>query len=320
MAPTILIAGATGNTGQAVVETLPNLLQSSKALSDYRIIALTRSSKSPAAQSLAKVPGVEVIEKNWVDITSDWLREHQVTRAFIAPHNNPNAFAEESTFQIAALNAGVKYVVRISTTAANVHPDSPAYYARTHWAVEALLSSPEFTNLQWTSLQPNIFSAFYLSSAVEFIKQYRKTGTQGDLKLIASKDAPIGVIDPSEVGVFAAHLLSQEDPSVHNKAKYVLNGPEDVTGQQIVDLVEHYIGTQVEVGKVSYQDTSFVDQIWEYQYGATNESKNVIYSVKHAPVTGWEGKCSISTTSREVLEIAAPKITLTEVLEGLLEE
>ena len=87
-----------------------------------------------------------------------------------------------------------------------------------------------------------------------------------------------------------------------------------------MDLVEHYIGTQVEVGKVSYQDTSFVDQIWEYQYGATNESKNVIYSVKHAPVTGWEGKCSISTTSREVLEIAAPKITLTEVLEGLLEE
>ncbi|KAJ5407360.1 hypothetical protein N7465_008644 [Penicillium sp. CMV-2018d] len=309
MAPTILIAGATGNTGQSVVETLPTLLQSSKALSDYRIIALTRSSKSPVAQRLAKLPGVEVIEKNWVDITSDWLREHQVTRAFIAPHNNPNAFAEESTFHIAALNA-----------AANARADSPAYYARTHWAVEALLSSPEFTNLQWTSLQPNVFSAFYLSSAVEFIKQYRKTGTQGDLKLMASKDAPVGVIDSSEVGVFAAHLLSQEEPSVHNKAKYVLNGPEDVTGKQIVDLVEQYIGTQVEVEKVSYQDTSFVDQIWEYQYAATNESKNVIFSVKHALVTGWEGKCSISTTSREVLEIAAPKITLAEVLKGLLEE
>ncbi|CAI7627413.1 unnamed protein product [Penicillium palitans] len=307
MAPTILIVGATGNTGQAVVETLPKLLQSSNALSDHRVIALTRSSKSPVAQRLAKVPGVEVIEKNWVDITPDWLHEHQVTRAFIAPHNDPNAFAEESTFHIAALNAGVKYIVRISTTAANVRADCPAYYARTHWAVEALLSSPEFTNLQWTSLQPNIFSAFYLSSAVEFIKQYRKTGKQGDLKLIASKEAPIGVIDSSEVGVFAAHLLSQEDPSVHNKAKYVLNGPEDITGQQLVE-------------KVIYQDTSFLDQIWEYQYAATNQSKNVIFSIKHAPVTAWEGKCSTSTTSKEVLEIAAPKITPTEALKGLLEE
>lgn len=318
MAPSILIVGATGNTGQGVVETLPKLLQSSNALSDHRVIALTRSSKSPVAQRLAKVPGVEVIEKNWVDITSDWLREHQVTRAFIAPHNDPNAFAEESTFHIAALDAGVKYVVRISTTAANVRPDCPAYYTRTHWAIEALLSSPEFTNLQWTSLQPNVFSAFYLSSTVEFIKQYRKTGKQGDLKLLASKDAPVGVIDSSEVGVFAAHLLSQEDPSIHNKAKYVLNGPEDVTGQHVVDLVEQYIGTKVE--KVSYQDTSFVDQIWEYQYAATNQSKNVILSVKHALVTSWEGKCSISTTSKEVLEIAAPKITVAEVLKGLLEE
>ncbi|KAJ5615078.1 hypothetical protein N7537_000192 [Penicillium hordei] len=318
MAPTILIVGATGNTGQAVVETLPKLLQSSNALSDHRVIALTRSSKSPVAQRLAKVPGVEVIEKNWVDITSDWLREHQITRAFIAPHNDPNAFVEESTFHIAALDAGVKYVVRISTTAVNVRPDSPAYYTRTHWAIEALLSSPEFTNLQWTSLQPNTFSAFYLASTVEFIKQYRKTGKQGDLKLIASKDAPVGVIDSSEVGVFAAHLLSQEDPFVHNKAKYVLNGPEDVTGQQTVDLVEQYIGTKVE--KVTYQDTSFLDQIWEYQYAATNQSKNVIYSVKHALVTAWEGKCSVSTTSKTVLEIAAPKITLAETLKGLLEE
>lgn len=318
MAPTILIVGATGNTGQAVVETLPKLLQSSNALSDHRVIALTRSSKSPVAQRLAKVPGVEVIEKNWVDITSDWLREHQVTRAFIAPHNEPNAFAEESTFHIAALNAGVKYVVRISTTAANVRPDCPAYYTRTHWAVEALLSSPEFTNLQWTSLQPNVFTSFYLSSAAEFIKQYRKTGKQKDLKMMASKDAPVGVIDSSEVGVFAAHLLSQEDPSVHNKAKYVLNGPEDITGQQIVDLVEQYIGTQVE--KVSYQDTSFLDQMWEHQYAATNQSKNVVFSIKHAPVSAWEGKCSASTTSKVVLEIAAPKITPTEALKGLLGE
>ncbi|KAJ5970325.1 uncharacterized protein N7479_000243 [Penicillium vulpinum] len=318
MAPTILIIGATGNTGQAVVETLPKLLQSGNALSEYRIIALTRSLKSPVAQKLAKLPRVEVIEQNWVEITPEWLREHQVTRAFIASHNEPNHFAEESTFHVAALSAGVRYVVRISTTAANVRPDCAAYYPRAHWAIEALLDSPEFTNLPWTSLQPNIFIPSYLLSAVEYIKQYRKTGKQGTLKLMASKDAPVGVIDPYEVGVFAAHLLSQEDITVHNKAKYVLNGPEDITGKQIVDLVEQQIGTQVE--DVTYQDMSFLSMLYEYNYVATRQSKNVIYSIKHAPETAWEGKCTASTTSKAVLEIAPPRITPAEVLKRLLGE
>ncbi|GFF22593.1 hypothetical protein IFM61606_08557.1, partial [Aspergillus udagawae] len=219
---------------------------------------------------------------------------------------------------LAALKAGVKYVVRISTTAANVRPDCDAYYPRTHWAIEALLSSPEFNGLQWTSLQPNVFSPLYLSSAAEFIKQYRKTGKQETLRLMASKDAPVGIIDPDEVGVLAARLLAQDDPAVHNKAKYVLNGSEDITGSQIVDMIEQRIGTKVK--DVSYKDMSFIDTIYEHKFAATQQSKNIILSIKHAPETAWEGKCTASTTSKEVLELAAPKRTPAEVLRALLEE
>jgi uncharacterized protein YbjT (DUF2867 family) len=318
MAPTILIVGATGNTGRSVTETLPTLLKTSNTLADHRIIGLTRSLNSPAAQQLARLPGVEVVEQNWVEITADWLREHEVVRAFIASHNEPNQFAEESAFHLAALKAGVKYVVRISTTAANVRPDCDAYYPRTHWAIEALLSAPEFNGLQWTSLQPNVFSPLYLSSAAEFIKQYRKTGKQETLRLMASKDAPVGIIDPDEVGVLAAHLLTQDNPAVHNKAKYVLNGPEDITGSQIVDMIEQQIGTKVK--DVSYKDMSFIDTIYEHKFAATQQSKNIILSIKHAPETAWEGKCTASTTSKEVLELAAPKRTPADVLKTLLEE
>ncbi|RAL03380.1 NmrA-like family protein [Aspergillus ibericus CBS 121593] len=316
--PSILIVGATGNTGRAVTQTLPKLLQSSSTLLGNRIIALTRSSNSPVAQKLAKLPGVEVIEQNWVDITADWLREHHVARAFIASHNGPNQFAEESTFYLNALDAGVKYVVRISTTAANVRPDCPAYYARQHWAIESLLGSPEFSNLQWTSLQPNVFSPLIMAPAAEFIKGYRKTGKQSILRLLLSEDASVGTIDPDEVGVIAAHLLSQDDTSVHNQAKYVLNGPEDINGKQIVDMVEQYIGAPVK--DVSYKDVSFIDMLYEDQYAATKQSKNVIYSIKRAPETAWEGKCSISTTSKEILKLAAPKRTPADSLKTLLEE
>ena len=313
MAPTILVAGATGNTGRNVVRTLSNLLKANNVLPGYRILALTRSSNGTAAQQLAELPGVEVVEQSWVEVTADWLRQHQVARAYIASHNQTNQFAEESTFHLAALHAGVKYVVRISTTAANVRPDCGAFYPRAHWAIEALLSTPEFRDLQWTSLQANIFSPLFLGSAVEFVKNYRETGKQDTLKLLASEDAPVGIIDPDDVGAFAAHLLVQDDPSRHNKAKYVLNGPEDITGHQIVKMVEDRIGTQVK--DVRYKDTSIIEQM----AAQSSESKNVMLSLRHALETAWAGECSASTTSKEVLELAAPKGTPTDMFKTLVE-
>ncbi|KAH7119932.1 hypothetical protein B0J11DRAFT_72491 [Dendryphion nanum] len=314
MAPTILIVGATGNTGRETTRTLSKLLETNHTFSGYRLLAQTRSSSNSAAQELAKLSHVEVVEYQWPEITAEWLREREVVRAFIAPHNQPNQFAEESKFHLAALRAGVKYVVRISTTAANVRPDCDAYYPRSHWAIEALLSSPEFEKLQWTSLQPNIFTTMYLGSATEFIKQYRKTGKQEVLRLLASPDAPIGVIDSNDVGIIAAHLLLQEDPTKHNKAKYNLNGPGDITGNQVVKMVEQHIGTRVE--NVRFKDMDFIDDV----AAASQESKGVILSIKSAPQTAWDGECTASTTSKEILELAPPKTTPADVFKAMLEQ
>ncbi|KAK4031560.1 hypothetical protein C8A01DRAFT_41994 [Parachaetomium inaequale] len=314
MAPTILVAGATGNTGRSVVETLSKHFNASSTLSGHRVVALTRSLSNPVAQHLATLPNVSVLEQNWVEITTEWLREHEVVRAFIASHNQPNQFAEESTFHLAALQAGVQYVVRISTAAASVRPDSDAYYPRSHWAIEALLGSPEFQALQWTSLQPNLFTNYCLAPAAEFIKHYRKTGKQDTLRLMLSEDGPVGIIDPDEVGTFAARLLCAEDPSVHNRAKYVLNGPENITGGRIVKMVEQYLGARVE--RVSYKDTSFIDAM----AAASQESKNVILSIRRGMGSLWEGKGTAYPTSKEVLELAAPTRTPADALKALLGE
>ncbi|EGY17169.1 uncharacterized protein VDAG_00851 [Verticillium dahliae VdLs.17] len=178
MTSAFLVVGATGNTGKAVVATLSELVKASPTFSNHKILAMTRSASGAAAQKLAALPGVEVVEYSWVSITADWLRQHNVVRAFIASHNEPTQFAEESTFHVAALKAGVEYVVRISTTAANVRPDSDAYYPRAHWAIEALLGSPEFKRLRWTSLQANFFTAFYLQTAAALVNEFRHHGRQ----------------------------------------------------------------------------------------------------------------------------------------------
>ncbi|KAF2137131.1 uncharacterized protein K452DRAFT_236417 [Aplosporella prunicola CBS 121167] len=313
MAPAILVVGATGNTGRTVVRTLSSQLQANSEFPNHRVLALTRSKDNPTAQQLARLPGITVIEHNWVEITSDWLREQEVVRAFIAPHNQPNQFAEESTFHLAALHAGVKYVVRISTTAANVRPDCKAYYPRSHWAIESMLSSPEFSNLQWTSLQPNIFAPLYLASAAELIKKYRKEGKLDTLRLMASEDAPVAIINPDDIGVIAARLLLVNDPNVHNKSRYVLNGPEDISGKQIVKMVEGYIGVKME--DVIYKDMSFIDHMG----ATTQDSKNVITSIRYAPETAWEGKCGAVTTSKEILDLGVSMRSPSDVLKSLLE-
>jgi uncharacterized protein YbjT (DUF2867 family) len=312
MAPTILIVGATGNTGQGTVRTLSRLIETSENFSGYRLLAQTRSSNSPTAQQLAKLPHVDVVEYHWPDITADWLREREVVRAFIASHNEPSQFADESTFHVAALQAGVEYVVRISTTAANVFPTCKAYYPRTHWAIEAMLSSLEFSNLHWTSLQPNIFTPFILGSAAALVNTYRKEGKQETLRLILDENTPTAIIHPDDVGNFAAHLLLTKDTAIHNKAKYVLNGPEDVTGAQIVELAEQAIGSKIE--NVSYKDLSFIDDM----AAQSKQSKNVILSVKHAPEVYWAGKTTTSTTSKEMLEIAPPTRTLVDTWKEVL--
>lgn len=314
MAPTILIAGATGNTGRNTTETLSRFIDSKSFFSGYKILALTRSANGDAAKQLAKLPKVEVVEMAWTEVTADWLREKNVVRAFIASHMLPTQFSEESTFHVAALKAGVKYVVRISTTAANARPDSLAYYPRTHWAIENLLASPEFSAMQWTSLQPNAFIPLFLNTAVQFVKDFRETGKQGVLRLMSNEDAPVAPIDADEVGAIAAHLLAEEDPSRHNKAKYVLNGPEDITGKQVVELVEQAIGTNV--GNVVFKDTSFIDHM---VMAAPLEFQGIMKSIVYSLDASWDGKCSTSTTSKEMLELGLLKLSPTEAFKAMIE-
>jgi len=314
MAPTILIVGATGNTGKKVVETLPKLLRESKSLSNHRILCLTRSAKSDTAQKLAKTPGTELIEQNWVNITAAWLKDHNVERVFMASHNFPVQFAEESQFYVNCLRAGVKYVVRISTTANAVRSDSIAYYQRAHWAIESLLSSPAFEKLGWTSLQPHIFLPMILGSAAEFVKEYRKTGKQGKLSLFVNENKPAGLIDSDDVGRAAAHLIVSDDFSPYNRKRLVLNGPEQITGAQIVELVQKSIGAKVE--EIVWNDTSLIEQMAEQ----SPENKNIILSVKDAAQEYWDSDIKDAPTSKIILDLCPPKRTAAEVFDELLQQ
>ncbi|TGO64345.1 hypothetical protein BOTNAR_0089g00340 [Botryotinia narcissicola] len=66
MTSKILVIDVTGNTGKSVVRHLPKLHEYSNT--SYRVLGLTRSLDSPASKTLAKLPHVEMQEKDWTSI------------------------------------------------------------------------------------------------------------------------------------------------------------------------------------------------------------------------------------------------------------
>ncbi|KAL5336349.1 hypothetical protein BJX70DRAFT_372830 [Aspergillus crustosus] len=201
---------------------------------------------------MATLPHVQVVEKSYTEITASWLRDHNVKRSFLAPQASPSHFAEESEFNVALLNVGVEYHVRIATAPMNLTSDNAAFYTRSNWAVEQQLLAPEFERLKWTSIRPNLFMGDHLKNAVEFVKRFRETGEQGTLRLAVAEDKPFPVVHPGDVGLVAAHLLVSEDPGVYSRGLYTLNGPEGTTGKDTVRLVEKTTGTKVK--DVRYKD------------------------------------------------------------------
>lgn len=58
-------------------------------LASHRTLALTRDASSLATQTMANLPGAEIVEKNWVEINDTWLRDHEVVRIFSVSHVQP---------------------------------------------------------------------------------------------------------------------------------------------------------------------------------------------------------------------------------------
>jgi uncharacterized protein YbjT (DUF2867 family) len=314
MTPTILVVGATGNTGQNVIRTLPGLLKGT-ALESHRILAITRDAKSSVSQTLAKTPNVELVEKDWTTIDTAWLQSQNVTRAFIASHNMPTQFSDESILLVAMLYAGVEYVVRISTTHEVVSAATKVFYARTHWAIETMLSSPEFSAMQWTSLQPNVFINAFLDGPAQWVRDFKASGEQKPLEIILGKEDAVAILDPNDVGGVAAKLLAAGDTNTHNGKKYIIRGPENISGQDILDLVERYAGSKVE--SVKWRDTSMIDNLTEKGY-----PKIAAQSILATLEPAWEGKCRTDgvPTSEEVMGLWEPKGKVEDGFREMVEE
>jgi uncharacterized protein YbjT (DUF2867 family) len=205
----ILVTGATGNAGGAVVRAL--------VATGEQVRALVRN------PDRARLPqGVEAVAGD-LD-RPDTLAPHldDVTAAFVL------SGYDGLTDTLALMRrAGVERVVLLSSSAAP-GGDLTNAIARYHILSERAVDE---SGLPWTFLRPNSF----MSNAYRWLPQLRA----GDVVSLPFADVPIAMIHPDDLGRAAAAALTT---SVHEGRAYRLSGPEALRPDEQVATLGRAVG------------------------------------------------------------------------------
>jgi NAD(P)H dehydrogenase (quinone) len=198
---TIAVIGATGNTGRAVVNELRQL--------GHEPVCVVRNAEKARAVLGA---GAKIAVAELGDRAALEKSLHGVASAFLVTGHNPQMAEQQNNVIDAALQAGVKHLVRLSAGRQVATADSPTSVGRAHYAVDEKMRG---SKLGWTILRPGLFMQNVLAQA-PLIK--------GESKMVMpyAADFPLALIDVRDTGAVGAHILV--DPAPHAGKTYEFTG------------------------------------------------------------------------------------------------
>jgi len=190
----VLVTGATGNQGGAVVEAL-------LGAGGWSVRALTRNPAGPAGQALA-ARGIEVVAGDLADAGSLRAALSGADAVFGVQNSRTAGFAGEvhqgRTLIDAAVAAGVGHFVYSSVGGAERVRGIPHF--DTKWEIEQHLRS---TGMTWTILRPTTFTSVFTMR-----------GAGVGLSMMAAvlgDDRPLQMIAVADIGEFARIALEQPE-------------------------------------------------------------------------------------------------------------
>jgi uncharacterized protein YbjT (DUF2867 family) len=213
----ILVTGATGSTGSAVV----------KELTARGVPVRVMVRKPPAAGDFP--PGVETVIADFDDQKSVAAALDGVGRAYLVTPSSERAQEQQLRFADQAAQSRLQRLVVLSQLGAEL--DSPVRFLRYHGVVEEHVRN---LGIDYTFLRPNLFFQGFLAFA----------------PLIAEESmffAPIGTslisaIDVRDIAAVAAAALTEDK---HQRATYTLTGPAAITHDQIAEALRSALGRTV---------------------------------------------------------------------------
>src|SRR5215510_1033075 len=219
----ILVTGATGTVGRQIVSQLLS--------TDRRVCAMSRN---PDAARLPS--GIEIVRGDLTipDSLDECLKD--VDAVFLVWTAGPGTVA-------AAIERIAKHVPRIvllTSPHQTPHPffQQPNPLAAMHAEIERLVRA---SGVAWTFLRPGMFAANTLPWWAPQIRA-------GDVVRWAYADEPTAPIDEHDIGAVAVRTLLQAG---HNRADYVLTGPESLTQAEQVATIGEVIGRQLRFEEMS---------------------------------------------------------------------
>jgi len=215
----ILVTGATGNVGSAVLDNL--------GTTDGNLRALAHDESS--ARSLQD-RGVEAIVGDFLEPETLGPALEGVSTVLLITPIHPEQVTQASNVIKAAKNSGNDpRIVRLSVHQAS--HEAPTRNSRQHAQVEDELIS---SGLPYTLLRPQSFMQNTLATG-------RTVASEGRIYQ-PFKDGKLGMIDARDIGEVAAKVLTEEG---HEGEVYTLTGPAAISFYDIAETLSEILGKEV---------------------------------------------------------------------------
>jgi uncharacterized protein YbjT (DUF2867 family) len=214
----ILVTGATGQVGSALVEELVRRGAQTRAM--------VRTEEHAAGLAAR---GVEAVVGDFERPESLPGALSGVDHAFLVSRDDPRQPEMEGALIEATARAGVGRIVKLSASGAG--PDSPVALMRRHAQAERTL---EGSGLEHTVLRPQLYMQNFLRFGPSIATDGRFAAPMGDRRF--------ALVDVRDVARVAAAALTEE---AHAGATYVVSGPEALSYGEAAETIGAAIGKEV---------------------------------------------------------------------------
>ncbi len=221
--PRILVTGAAGKSGSAVVEQMLSR--------GFPVRALVRRRDERSAR-LASL-GADVVVTDLLDLSAVRAAVQGVRRVyFVYPPQGELLVEATSIIAVAARDAGVEALVNMSQISAREDSQSPL--ARQHWFSERIL---DWADIGAVHVRPTFFAEnLIIMGAATIAAEGRLYLPYGD-----EKHAPVAAADIARV---VSGILAH--PADHVGERYVLTGPRNLSVTEMAGVIAQELGKPVE--------------------------------------------------------------------------
>jgi uncharacterized protein YbjT (DUF2867 family) len=215
MSNKILVTGATGNIGSALVEAL-------KAAGADFVVMTSRPGTT--------IAGVETRQGDFADVQSLKKAFTGIDTLFLLLPLVENKLQLAHNAMAAAKAAGVKHIVRSGGAGA----DSASAYAlpKLQGEIDDVVRG---SGIAFTLVQPSTFMQNYVN--------YQRDAVKAGTIYAADNGQATSFIDTRDIAAVAARVLTE--PASHAGKAYLLTGGEALTGAQTAALISQALGKAV---------------------------------------------------------------------------